>query len=460
MRLKLSIFILFVSLLSANALNHIEGVGRREFIINGKDTLLLFAGNPELQTTNGDTIDWYYEDGSFCQERYPSASTIISGRGIHAVGDGWDEWVYCFDYRDYLSAWTAFSVEPHCSYTLFHIEGTAAPAALKYTNSQGVAVSYPLKNMSIRYTDLAWGENDWVDSVVVVQVPSKTGDVRLPITEAPFYGSKSYSETTFTLYDSLAIALGLYESGASDSILSSPVRPVAVKCHITSETTTREKEPKLNEINRPLEVTQLTGSAPMDILFHLNPSPAADYYVWEIYQSSTMIAHRMDESTRYTFMDPGIYKIKGRVYSMQCPCVTEDDCVADSSLFSGEVQVTVDDSDLRVPNVFTPNGDGVNDEFRVAYRSLREFHCWVYNRWGHLVYSWDDPAKGWDGTINGRPAAEGAYFYVIRALGNTAPANASYGTKIAYKKKIREGDESVMGIYRLSGSINLIRGKK
>jgi len=125
-----------------------------------------------------------------------------------------------------------------------------------------------------------------------------------------------------------------------------------------------------------------------------------------------------------------------------------------------EVSVQISESYLAVPNVFTPNGDGKNDEFRVAYRSLKEFHCWVYNRWGKLVYEWTDPAKGWDGTINGRPAAEGAYYYVIRALGTDAAKNAEYSSKISYTKKKLKADESVIGIYQMSGDINLLRGKR
>jgi gliding motility-associated-like protein len=103
----------------------------------------------------------------------------------------------------------------------------------------------------------------------------------------------------------------------------------------------------------------------------------------------------------------------------------------------------------------------MNDEFRVAYRSLKEFHIWVYNRWGKLVYESTDPAKGWDGTINGRPAAEGAYFYVVRAKGTDADKYAEYiGLKATYNKKKLEADKSVIGIYQMSGDINLIRGSR
>ena len=113
-----------------------------------------------------------------------------------------------------------------------------------------------------------------------------------------------------------------------------------------------------------------------------------------------------------------------------------------------------------IPNAISPNGDGMNDEFRVLYRSLREYHIWVYNRWGKLVYESTDPAKGWDGNINGRPAAEGAYYYVIRAIGTDAAKNAGYHSRQAYEKGKLNADEAYTGVYQLSGDINLLRGKQ
>ena len=65
-----------------------------------------------------------------------------------------------------------------------------------------------------------------------------------------------------------------------------------------------------------------------------------------------------------------------------------------------------------------------------------------------------DPAKGWDGTINGRPATPGAYYYVIRALGTDAEAD--YMSKPSYSKKLKK-QELPIGVYQLSGDINLLR---
>ena len=71
---------------------------------------------------------------------------------------------------------------------------------------------------------------------------------------------------------------------------------------------------------------------------------------------------------------------------------------------------------LIIPNVFTPNGDGYNDEFEYENQQQWEFETQIFSRWGNLVYD-DRESKNWDGRIDGKLAAPGVYFYVIRAVG-------------------------------------------
>ncbi len=68
-----------------------------------------------------------------------------------------------------------------------------------------------------------------------------------------------------------------------------------------------------------------------------------------------------------------------------------------------------------IPNAFSPNGDGLNDEFGVQglkFQKLLEFR--VFDRWGKQVFETTNPAKGWNGTINGKPANQDVYYYIIR----------------------------------------------
>ena len=70
------------------------------------------------------------------------------------------------------------------------------------------------------------------------------------------------------------------------------------------------------------------------------------------------------------------------------------------------------------PDVFTPNGDGKNDYFAFSEFEMESVDVQIYNRWGQLVYAWKGSNKSWNGVgIDGKPLAEGVYFYVFVAEG-------------------------------------------
>lgn len=74
-------------------------------------------------------------------------------------------------------------------------------------------------------------------------------------------------------------------------------------------------------------------------------------------------------------------------------------------------------STLKIPNAFTPNGDGLNDVFKIVNVSNeRVVDFRVFNRWGTIVYrSTDgDAAHGWDGNYKGQAQQTGVYGYLIR----------------------------------------------
>lgn len=83
------------------------------------------------------------------------------------------------------------------------------------------------------------------------------------------------------------------------------------------------------------------------------------------------------------------------------------------------VTVTISESQLQMPNAFSPNGDGINDIYKAksGYQSLVEFHGYIFNRWGQKLFEWRDPADGWDGTYKGKPVKDGVYFCLVKAKG-------------------------------------------
>lgn len=72
---------------------------------------------------------------------------------------------------------------------------------------------------------------------------------------------------------------------------------------------------------------------------------------------------------------------------------------------------------IYIPNAFTPNGDGMNDVFGVKGEGIRNFHLYVYDRWGEVVFETTNPKQQWDGNYAGNPVEQGVYVYQVFASG-------------------------------------------
>lgn len=122
-------------------------------------------------------------------------------------------------------------------------------------------------------------------------------------------------------------------------------------------------------------------------------------------QTSTSRVYEADPV--YTFQQPGNYEMMLTVTNERSGCSSE----------SSAKSLKVLESYIGFPNVFTPNGDGVNDEFRPAFQSIKNYNIVIYNRWGRKVYESSDLSVGWDGKIGSGEAAPGVYYYVCEAEG-------------------------------------------
>lgn len=435
--MKKILFVLTLCMVSVSYAQYVECVGNAVLLENDGNTLFVFEKNPELKTkTSVGNVAWYsYPDTTqliqASSDYLDSYNGLEHGKGYMIKKDNMREVFWVFDY-DSLRVQAAVTAELTCENTVLTIDGNIPP--FQYHNQNGRLTTYP-RMCRITYQDAMWGGESWVDSVAVSEQELAS---TMTVSASPV-------TTDYAIADVLAMQLGLQD----DTLYSDVYEPIALKAYPQTITTTRGKQgEKSNEVNRPYTPDDVVNmSAPLEVLFKSN-GLNADFYQWKLYKGSELIITRNDAEHRYTFMDKGNYRA--------VVVVSNHDCQLDSMAFD----ISVSESMLLVPNVFTPNGDGANDEFRVVYRSIKEFQCWVYNRWGHQVFHSDNPDEGWDGTIGGRPAAEGAYFYVIRALGTDADENAKYTLKPVYKKQKEKQDESLLGVYQLSGSINLLRGGK
>lgn len=144
-------------------------------------------------------------------------------------------------------------------------------------------------------------------------------------------------------------------------------------------------------------------SAPAEISFTSESKGKVSVYEWVMGDMSRVY----DKNPVYSFQQTGEHRVKLIVTDEESGCMS-----ADSAL-----TIKVTDAFLNFPDVFTPNGDGVNDEFRCAYKSLKNYDIKIYNRWGRQIYHSTDPAKGWNGKEGNSEAAAGVYMYIAEADG-------------------------------------------
>lgn len=116
---------------------------------------------------------------------------------------------------------------------------------------------------------------------------------------------------------------------------------------------------------------------------------------------ATWLWNTGDVSSQITVVKPGYY------YAV----VTINGCSTADTIWVQK------DCYVDIPNVFTPNGDGVNDYFyprQLLTRGVTSFTMNIYNRWGQLLYQTNSlDGRGWDGNFNNIPQPEAVYVYII-----------------------------------------------
>lgn len=104
----------------------------------------------------------------------------------------------------------------------------------------------------------------------------------------------------------------------------------------------------------------------------------------------------------YTFRDTGHYEI---AYVTENEFGCKDTAIATFYVF--------DEFEFLIPNVFTPNGDGVNDQFEIRACGVYEYSIDIYNRYGKIVFQSNSLGYNWNGRIEETKASAGVYFYKI-----------------------------------------------
>lgn len=171
--------------------------------------------------------------------------------------------------------------------------------------------------------------------------------------------------------------------------------------------------------------------APLEIKMYANLQDNIGWTAtceWKLYSSTSTedksLLDRFEENTSYTLEQSGSYYIK--LY------VTFTNSDGDEETYESELfKISITTSKLSCPDGFSPNGDGINDIFKVTYQSIIKMNGTFFNRWGQEIYSFNlsNVDQGWDGKQNNRYVKDGVYFLNLQAVG-------SDGVKYNIKKAV------------------------
>ncbi len=145
---------------------------------------------------------------------------------------------------------------------------------------------------------------------------------------------------------------------------------------------------------------------PSSVVSSYTQTPATWTWKW----GDGLVDSYSENTASHTYLQSGIYFIT-HIVETQYGCI--DSIRKDYTVIF----------EVTIPNVFTPNGDGVNDYFVIdGIEFLPNCHLVIYNRWGRVVYQSDFYKNDWDGG----DCAEGTYYYVFVApISNTKPFSGS-----------------------------------
>lgn len=156
-------------------------------------------------------------------------------------------------------------------------------------------------------------------------------------------------------------------------------------------------------INASFLPSTTTGIYPLTVNF-TNTSSGAQFSHWDFGE----FASGFDGTNGiYTYNEPGTFYVTLFTYNGVCV-----DTTTDTIVITGPSTITI-------PNVFTPNDDGLNDLFHVECVGIDTIDVKIFNRWGELVGWYNGKNGWWDGysVLAGLKVSEGSYYYLVKAEG-------------------------------------------
>ena len=191
----------------------------------------------------------------------------------------------------------------------------------------------------------------------------------------------------------------------------------------------------------------MSGEGPLEVTFtNMSENGDPNEYEWFFFYDLDYLKENLGGSTNpddsimliaydqnpvYIYENSGSYMVK-----LVSKKITGNNVCADTAYLDD--YIVVDTSFVVVPNVFTPNGDGVNDLFLVKFWSMKSIRISIFNRWGQRIHFWQSgDVQGFEGTytqtvwdgrlMGGRFASPGVYYYSVDGVGRDGKRRQKHG---------------------------------
>lgn len=160
------------------------------------------------------------------------------------------------------------------------------------------------------------------------------------------------------------------------------------------------------------------GNPVLNVTF-TNTSTNATGYVWNFGNGSAPVTTNTPGSQNAAYPTPGVYTVQLTASNGNC-----------IDIFTVPITVLGSPFDIYIPNVFTPNGDGVNDEFFIDVTNGKSISVKIFNRWGNAMFEMNDFNTKWDG----KDANEGVYFFTYTITGMNGESREGHGNVTLVRK--------------------------
>lgn len=360
------------------------------------------AGNRVQWLKYGNLGGGHAEPAESSQTGGKSILSSLEGDCGYIVEDG--DRRYCFWITDYgrhrlrLKSASA-AAEQECGASILEVTGEGDP--IRYFTINGMQKTLD-QEICVEYDTQEWSDQseNFVTARVVKKFESLMPQYRLT--------PPNYCATTFCVSGDKFLKAWNWE----ESVESSTSAPTSVDARTFAITRNDSEGETTNPDNQigDNDNEGLGGSAPCDITFQAYVTDGVIHNEWQLTKDPSFenIDFRFtSQDLDYTFLDEGTHYLRYIGSNADGSC----------EYISDTYEVNIGESELLIPNAFSPNGDGINDEWKVAYRSLLDFQCHIFNRHGHQVCHLTSPDQGWDGKVKGKTVDSGVFFYVIEATG-------------------------------------------